>query len=173
MTYRKLSDEWRGEPKARTLGALGALGGGKAQIHTSDQGQPDSQVHKRGPPKPAKPPKVCSADLDLGLHDALDILDGRRPDHVESDRWRQAVEDGNRFLATWGERAKTLGWTARDLFGLHQPPANPHPTYSRLSRRDKAGLLWLLEGREVVALTDTTAAVRWPSGNVTTYRKSR
>jgi hypothetical protein len=34
-------------------------------------------------------------------------------------------------------------------------------------------LLWLLEGREVVALTDTTAAVRWPSGNVTTYRKSR
>jgi hypothetical protein len=122
-----------------------------------------------GPPKPAKPPKVCSVDLDLGLHDALDTLDGRCPDHVESDRWRQAVEDGGRFLATWGERAEALGWTARDLSGLHQPPQNPHPTYSRLSRRDEAGLCWLLEGREVAALTADTAAIRWPGGSVTMY----
>jgi hypothetical protein len=30
----------------------------------------------------------------------------------------------------------------------------------------------LLEGREVIALTQDTAAIRWPSGTVTVYRKS-
>ena len=44
-----------------------------------------------------------------------------------------------RFLAEWGEQAEALGWTARDLFGLHEVPANPHPTYQRLSRYDCTG----------------------------------
>ena len=57
-------------------------------------------------------------------------------------------------------RARTLGWTARELFGLHALPARPHPNYRRLSRYDETGLIWLLGGRPVVALTETTAAVR-------------
>jgi hypothetical protein len=57
------------------------------------------------------------------------------------------------------------------LFGLHTPPANPHPSYRRLSRYDETGLIWLLKGREVIALTAATAAIRWPSGSVTVYRK--
>jgi hypothetical protein len=32
-------------------------------------------------------------------------------------------------------------------------------------------LIWLLDGRPVVALTATTAAIRSPSGYVTIYRK--
>jgi hypothetical protein len=43
------------------------------------------------------------------------------------------------------------------LFGLHKPPVKPHPSYRRLSRYDETGLIWLLEGREVVALTEETA----------------
>jgi hypothetical protein len=81
------------------------------------------------------------------------------------------VGDGRRFLATWGARAQALGWTARDLFGLHTLPDNPHPSYRRLSRYDATGLIWLLKGREVIALTEDTAAIRWPSGSVTNYRK--
>jgi hypothetical protein len=104
--------------------------------------------------------------------ETITALRAHCPDHIPAERWWQAVEDGGRFLATWGERAQALGWTARHLFGLHQPPKNPHATYSRLSRYDKTGLIWLLQGREVVALTADTAAIRWPSGNVTTYRKS-
>ena len=77
-------------------------------------------------------------------------------------------------LTQWGERAHELGWTARDLFGLSEVPANPAPLYSRMSRYDETGLLWLLEGRKtVVAMTTDTAAVRHPSGSITMYRRHR
>jgi hypothetical protein len=32
--------------------------------------------------------------------------------------------------------------------------------------------VWLLEGREVIALIEETAAIRWPSGSVSIYRKN-
>jgi hypothetical protein len=99
-------------------------------------------------------------------------LEARCPDHVPAMRWQQCVEDGRRFLAKWGEQAEALGWSSADFFALHQPPAKPHPSYSRLSRYDATGLCWLLEGREVIALTASTATIRNPTtGNVTTYRK--
>jgi hypothetical protein len=81
------------------------------------------------------------------------------------------VTDAKRFLAQWGEQARALRWSVRDLFGLHEVPANPAPTYRRLSRYDETGLVWLLRGREVIALTETTAAIRTPSGGALTYRK--
>jgi hypothetical protein len=95
------------------------------------------------------------------------------PAYVPEARWRQAIEDGQRFIDEWRNQALALRWTARDLFGLHTPPEEPHPSYRRLSRYDETGLIWLLEGREVVALTTDTAVIRWPSGSVTTYRKSK
>lgn len=82
------------------------------------------------------------------------------PALVPVGRWQQAVEDGKRFLAKWGEQAQALGWSSADLFGLHEIPAKPHPSYSRLSRYDATGLIWLLEGRPVVALTETAATIR-------------
>jgi hypothetical protein len=101
----------------------------------------------------------------------LAALQTKPPALVDVDRWRQCVEDGKRFLAKWGEQAESLGWTSADLFGLHIPPEQPHPSYSRLSRYDCTGLVWLLRGREVVALTEATATIRNSvSGNVTTYR---
>ncbi len=98
-------------------------------------------------------------------------LEARCPEHIELGRWQQAIEDGRRFLARWGEQAEALGWTSRDLFGLHKPPANTHASYSRLSRYDETGLTWLLCGREVVALTEATAAIQNPTGAITTYRR--
>jgi hypothetical protein len=86
-------------------------------------------------------------------------------------RWQAAVEDGRRFLARWGVQAEAFGWTARDLFGLHPSPAKPHPSYTRLSRYDETGLIWLLDGREVVALTEATAAIQNPTGAITVYRR--
>jgi Protein of unknown function (DUF3987) len=70
-----------------------------------------------------------------------------------------------------GEQAEAMGWTSRDLFGLHPPPDNPAPSYRRLSRYDHTGLIWLLAGRPVVALTEATAAIQNPTGNVTVYRR--
>jgi hypothetical protein len=98
-------------------------------------------------------------------------LENRCPDHVPAERWQLAVEDGRRFLSQWGEQAEALGWTSRDLFGLHTPPATPHPSYSRLSRYDETGLIWLLQGRPVVALTEATAAIQSSTGAIATYRR--
>jgi hypothetical protein len=98
-------------------------------------------------------------------------LERRCPDYVEPGRWQQAVKDAKRFLAQWGEQAEVLGWTARDLFGLDEVPTNPHPSYRRLSCYDRTGLIWLLRGCPVVALTDATAAIRMPTGSILTYRK--
>jgi hypothetical protein len=99
-------------------------------------------------------------------------LEGRCPDHVDPYRWQQCVEDAAAFLPVWDEQAEALGWTARDLFGLHTPPENPRPSYSRLSRYDCTGLIWNLDGRPVMALTaDTVAIQNRDTGNVITYRK--
>jgi len=106
-----------------------------------------------------------------GLFRILDILASCCPEYVPVDRWQRAVEDGVRFLAQWGGPAAALGWTARDLFALHQQPAKPHPSYNRLSRYDCTGLVWLLGGRPVVALTVATAAIQGPTGAVTVYRR--
>ena len=75
------------------------------------------------------------------------------------------------FSPAGANRAEALGWTSRDLFGLHTPPDGPHPSYSRLSRYDETGLSWLLCGREVVALTAATAAIRSSTGAITIYRR--
>ena len=41
-----------------------------------------------------------------------------------------------------------------------------------MSRYDETGLIWLLQGREVVALTEATASIRNPeTGTVTVYRR--
>ena len=98
-------------------------------------------------------------------------LETRCPDLVPIDRWQAVVEDGRHFLARLGEQAETLGWTATDLFGLHKPPATPHPSYSRLSRYDEIGLIWLLQGRPAVALTEATAAIQSSTGALTIYRR--
>ena len=51
-------------------------------------------------------------------------------------------------------------------------PARPSPTYCRLSRYDATGLIWLLQGRAVVALTADEAAIQGSSA-VLVYRKHR
>src|SRR5262245_61980951 len=101
----------------------------------------------------------------------LEALESRCPDHVPADHWQQAVHDGRRFLAQWGEQAEALGWTARDLFGLAPVPNNPNPSYQRLARYDETGLIWLLRGRPVLALTESTAAIETSTGTINIYRR--
>jgi len=102
---------------------------------------------------------------------AIEALQRRCPAYVEPELWQQTADDARRFLSRWGEEAEALGWTARDLFGLAPVPEELHPSYRRLSRYDQTGLIWLLRGRTVVALTESTAAVESATGNVTVYRK--
>ncbi len=105
------------------------------------------------------------------LDHALLRLECACPDYVDVGRWQRCIGDARRFLRSWGSQAEALGWTAKDLFGLHQPPATPHWSYQRLSRYDETGLLWLLRGRRVLALTETTAAIQSSGSSPTIYRK--
>jgi hypothetical protein len=94
------------------------------------------------------------------------------PQLIEPEAWQQAVADAQALLARWGTQAAALGWTARELFGLHPVPERPAATYRRLARYDCAGLLWLRRGRPIVALTAETAAIQTASGGILTYRKN-
>jgi hypothetical protein len=94
----------------------------------------------------------------------LDELERRCPAGVDATDWHQAIEDGRRFVAQWGEQAEALGWTPADLFGLHSPPKKLAPSYRRLSRYDETGLIWLLRDRPVIALTATEAVMRCQIG---------
>jgi hypothetical protein len=91
------------------------------------------------------------------------------PEMVDVADWERAMRDAEAFLPQWGEKARALGWTAR--FGLFSVPENPHPSFSRLSRYEHTGLIWLLHGCPVIALTEATAAIQTPSGAITIYRK--
>jgi hypothetical protein len=142
--------------------------------------------HLSSPPKLTKPTEVPEREGFVGFVSdrsspfsdfggafgrTLAALESRNPDFVPPARWQQAIDDGRAFMAKWGKQAEALGWTARDLFGLHQPPAKPHPSYSRLSRYDDTGLVWLLQGRSVLVLTDATAAIENATGAITIYRR--
>ena len=105
------------------------------------------------------------------LAPVLATLEARCPAHIQVPCWQQAIADGQHFLARWGEQAEALGWSAKDLFGLAPVPTNPHPSYRRLSRYDETGLIWLLRGRPVLALTKGTAAIESQTGSVTIYRR--
>jgi hypothetical protein len=100
---------------------------------------------------------------------ALTALRAQCPDYVPEDRWHEAITDATTFVTEWGAETQAFGWTEHELFGLHPVPERPAPNYSRLARLDDMGLLWLLRGRPVVALTTTEAAYRCPDGAILKY----
>jgi hypothetical protein len=103
--------------------------------------------------------------------DAFSTFVAQCPDHIDRDRWQQAVEDGQRFLMAWGAEAQAFGWTAPQLLGLHPVPEQPAASYSRLGRLDDMGFLWLLRGRPIIALTAAEAVIRCASGASLTCRR--
>ena len=104
-------------------------------------------------------------DFPADWHAVLNELQGSTPvDGFGDTRWQFLVNDTEVFLARWGEAAHLLGWTALDLFGVH--PAAPG------LRFDVMGLLPLLQGDSVVALTNDEAKIRRPSKAVLTFRRA-
>ena len=102
---------------------------------------------------------------------ALPVLRAECPAYIDAADWQQAIEDGHRFVTQWGKQAEALGWVPAELFGLDTPPEKPAPNYRRLSRYDQTGLIWLLHGRPVIALTQTAATILAPSGASLMYHR--
>jgi hypothetical protein len=73
------------------------------------------------------------------------------------------LHDAARFLDRWSSTAHAMGWTALDLFGVH--PTRP------AVRFDVMGLLLLMQGGEVTALTEESAAIRRPSGAILRFHR--
>ena len=86
------------------------------------------------------------------------------PDWPEAG-WKILQEDALAFLRDWAAQAHALGWEALDLFGVHAEA--PH------ARLDGMGLVPLLSGRPVVALTEDSAAIKANSGGTLTFRRHR
>jgi hypothetical protein len=95
--------------------------------------------------------------------EALARLDPVRPPcDIPPMRWLRFIYDCGRFIDDgWAARAEALGWGPLDLFGCNRDKPS--------ARISQAGLLWLLEGRKLVALTADTAAIATQSGGKLTY----
>ena len=79
-------------------------------------------------------------------------------------RWVQLVDDIGDFLDSgFATQAAALGWTALDLFGCDD--CRPY------ARIDQAGLLILLHGDRIVALTTDSATIETATGARQTFRK--
>ena len=96
----------------------------------------------------------------------LDQLDPERPPgDVPPRRWCQFIADVSAFRASgFAEQATALGWTDADLFGC-----DDKRPYARI---DCMGLIWLLNGNRLLALSADTAVIEMMDGARLTFRKS-
>ena len=87
----------------------------------------------------------------------------RPPGDVPPKRWQRFVDDVGLFLdSPFCAVAAALGWRPYDLFGCDRDRP-----YARI---DRAGLVWLLHGDRVVALTQEAAVIETHTRARHTYR---
>ena len=77
--------------------------------------------------------------------------------------WQQLTVDAERFLDSWAAQAHRLGWPGWEIFGCHRR--------APWGRIQGMGLVVLLHGRELAALTATEAVIRTRTGVRQTYRR--
>ncbi|MCZ6610127.1 MAG: hypothetical protein O7A66_09020 [Alphaproteobacteria bacterium] len=91
------------------------------------------------------------------------LLGTPHPEGMAPESWMLFLGSCESFIASpWPGKAASMGWDAYALFGCH----NLKP----VERVDRMGLLWLLRGGRIAALTSGTAVIEMPSGSRLTYR---
>ena len=92
-------------------------------------------------------------------------LDSNRPPRgVPAQRWLRFVNDVGLFLdSPLCAVAVALQWGPYDLFGCDRDRP--------FARIDHLGLLWLLNGGQVLVLTADTATIKTLNGSILTYRR--
>jgi hypothetical protein len=81
------------------------------------------------------------------------------PEHA----WHQLTADAERFLHHWAAQAHRLAWQDWQLFGCHRR--------APWGRIQGMGLVLLLRGKELAALTATEAVIRTATGAHQTCRR--
>jgi hypothetical protein len=151
------------------------------QIHRAESPRPRSAVSgvsdvsgvsMRCPPwSDTEDERAAIIEIDGGAPrdwaEALTRLDPTKPPgDVSPKRWLQFVDDCSRFVDDgWAQRALDLGWTPYELFGCDR--------LRPIERVDRAGLLWLLDGRKVRALSADRAVIAVDRGQSLTFYKRR
>jgi hypothetical protein len=88
----------------------------------------------------------------------------RPPADVPRRRWLAFIDDCGRFLdGGFAARAAALGWGSFDVFGCDRDRP--------FARIDRAGLLWLLNGNRLIALSQNTATVETGTGTRQTWHR--
>jgi hypothetical protein len=77
--------------------------------------------------------------------------------------WKTLQQDALVFLREWAAQANAFGWDPLNLFAVHGE--------APIARPDGMGLVPLLGGRPVVAITEDTLAMAAVSGGMLTYRR--
>jgi hypothetical protein len=96
--------------------------------------------------------------------EALARLDPAKPPiDIPPERWVRFIDDFGRFLDAWVHYALALGWSPLDLFGCDRERP--------WERIDHQGLLWLINGNSLVALSTETAIIETPPNGRQTYRR--
>jgi hypothetical protein len=86
------------------------------------------------------------------------------PRDFPDSRWRTTRADIERFLASpLAEKARSLGWTELDLFGVDADRP--------FARIDQAGLLILLDGATIVEISADTAIIEKAAGTRHTWHR--
>ena len=92
-----------------------------------------------------------------------DLLALSCPALCPAERWQTLREEAYTFLRDHAARAHELGWSVLDLFGVH--PVKPWVRF------DSMGLVPLLGGGRVTALSEAEAVIEKQSGARMTFRK--
>ena len=132
--------------KAEILDVLGT-----AAPATSQRQRPCASPRHCGNHHRALAARRCAAQLD--------VTASSYPERA----WTQLLADAERFLDRWGFQAARLGWPAWELFGCHR-----HAPWGRIQGM---GLVLLLRGRELVAVTAAEAVIRTRTGARQTYAR--
>jgi hypothetical protein len=152
---------------ADSLGGLGALGGAEPKIGNSAPPLPEAECAIAIGGAEAERAAIVrqSVELPRALLEGVTRLDRDRPrGDVPLKRSQRFVDDVELFLdGPFCAAAVALGWKLPDLCGCDCDRP--------FARIDQAGLLWLLNGAKVAALTDNTATIKTRIGAPQTWRR--
>ena len=123
-----------------------------------------SSVHTD--PKTASAEIRCSAGVPVAWLEGVARLATMAPPRTyPAHAWQQLITDAERFLEEWAQQAAALGWPVWELFGCHRR--------APWGRIDGMGLVLLLHGDPLAALTATEAVIRRASGAHQTWRRKQ
>jgi hypothetical protein len=114
-------------------------------------------------PWPSAPARPIGAAVEAWRRGTARLRSMPPPRGYPERAWTELLADAEHFLERWGMQAARLGWQDWELFGCHR-----RAPFHRIQGK---GLVLLLRGDAIAALTGTEAVIRTPTGAHQTYRR--